>query len=583
MRIGVNMAFDGVTIANIVYELNNTIKGGRLYKIAQPEDDEVLLTVKTANGQYRLVLSSNASLPLAYLTDDNKVSPATAPNFCMLLRKHLNNGRIVSISQPDFERIIRIEVEHLDELGDLCSRYLICEFMGKHSNIILVDDKNIILDSIKHVSAQMSSVREVLPGRQYFITNTSDKHNPLECCDYNTFASQVLSQPESCVKALCKAYTGISTVMAEEIIHRSGIDSSIPANCLANAQLLYNTFISIMDDIKMCRFTPCIAFVNGLPREFAAVGLTIYAGLEYTYSSISEVIRTYYEQKETATRIHQKSTDMRKIVTTHLERSYKKLDIQERQLKDTKKRDQYRIYGELINTYGYGAEEGSTKLHVLNYYTNEEIDIPLDGTLTATENANRYFARYNKLKRTYEAGIRLVEEIHGEIDYLESIMTALAISTTENDLANIKEELIQTGFIKRSSKTKGHMKLNNKPLHYISSDGFDIYVGKNNIQNDELTFKLATGNDWWFHAKQMPGSHVVLKQDGREVPDRAFEEAAALAAYYSKGREQGRVEIDYVLKKEVKKPAGSKPGFVVYYTNYSLVATADIAGLKLEC
>lgn len=574
------MAFDGITIANIVHDLNNTILGGRLYKIAEPENDELLLTIKANSGQYRLVLSANASLPLAYMTKDNKPSPQLAPNFVMFLRKHINNGRIISITQPAFERIIDIEIEHLDELGDLCRKHLITEFMGKHSNIILCDDNNTILDSIKHVSAQISSVREVLPGREYFIPNTSNKHNPMNM-DFNTFNENILSQPKTTAKALSSAYTGISTCISEEVCHRAHIDSAKPANCLSSAEsiALFEAFKAIIDDVANGSFSPNIVYYNGAPADFAAISLTMYDKSE-SYTSISECLIGYYHEKEVRTRIHQKSTDIRRIITTHLERSYKKLDIQEKQLKDTEKRDKYRVYGELINTYGYNIESGAKSFTALNYYTNEEISIPLDDTLTPIENANKYFARYNKLKRTYEAGVRLIEEIKDEIMYLESIINALDIATTENDLNNIKEELIITGYIKKNSKSKSKDNKNNKPLHYISSDGFDMYVGKNNLQNDELTFKFASNSDWWFHAKQIPGSHVIVKTNGKELPDRTFEEAAALAAYYSKGRDLDKVEVDYVLKKEVKKPAAAKPGFVVYYTNYSLIAIADIKGIK---
>lgn len=575
------MAFDGITIANIVHDLNNTILGGRLYKIAQPENDELLLTVKTSSGQFRVVLSSNASLPLAYITEENKPSPATAPNFVMLLRKHINNGRIISITQPSFERIIDIEIEHLDELGDLCRRHLITEFMGKHSNIILCDDKNNILDSIKHVSAQMSSIREVLPGRTYFIPNTADKHNPLDT-SYERFSSSVLMCPKPLSKALCQTYTGISTCIAEEICFRAGIDSSKPANCLTDIekQRSFSSLEDIIQSVNEGRFFPNIVYDNGNPSDFAAIPLTMYDN-STPYESISKCLIAYYHEKDVRTRIHQKSTDIRRIVTTHLERSYKKLDIQEKQLRDTEKRDKYRIYGELINTYGYDITPGAKQFNALNYYTNEEVTIPLDETLTPIENANKYFARYNKLKRTYEAGTRLIAEIKEEIMYLESIINAIDIATTENDLNNIKDELALTGYIRKTVRSKNKGNTHNKPMHYVSSDGFDIYVGKNNIQNDELTFKFANGGDWWFHAKQMPGSHVIVKTEGRELPDKTFEEAAALAAYYSKGRELEKVEVDYVLKKEVKKPAGAKPGFVVYYTNYSLIALADITGIKL--
>lgn len=573
------MAFDGITISSIVNELNDTINGGRLYKISQPEADEIMLTIKTQSGQYRLVLSANASLPLAYLTDDNKPSPATAPNFCMLLRKHLNNGRIISITQPKFERVIDIVAEHLNELGDLCRKHIIAEFMGKHSNIILCDDNNTILDSIKHISAQTSSVREVLPGRPYFIPNTSDKINPLEA-DRKHFDETVFSKPVPVVKALLSSYTGISTCIAEELAYRAGVDGGHPANCLDEPMkdALYNVFDALMSDVRNGIYHPDMVTDNGVPAEFAAVKLSMYDN-HTEYDSISRLIIDYYRQKEIATRIHQKSVDIRRIVTTHLERAYKKLDIQEKQIRDTEKKDKYRIYGELLTTYAYSIPAGSKEYEALNYYDNTTIKIPLDNTLTPIENANKYFARYNKLKRTYEAGIRLIQEITEEISYLESIINAIEISVTEADLANIKEELIETGYIKRTVKGK-HKITANKPMHFVSSDGFDIYVGKNNMQNDELTFKIGNGNDWWFHAKQMPGSHVLLKTDGKEVPDRTFEEAASLAAYYSKGREQEKVEVDYVLKKEVKKPAGAKPGFVVYYTNYSMIADTDIKDIK---
>ena len=361
------MAFDGITIANIVHDLNNTILGGRLYKIAEPENDELLLTIKANSGQYRLVLSANASLPLAYMTKDNKPSPQLAPNFVMFLRKHINNGRIISITQPAFERIIDIEIEHLDELGDLCRKHLITEFMGKHSNIILCDDNNTILDSIKHVSAQISSVREVLPGREYFIPNTSNKHNPMNM-DFNTFNENILSQPKTTAKALSSAYTGISTCISEEVCHRAHIDSAKPANCLSSAEsiALFEAFKSIIDDVANGSFSPNIVYDNGAPADFAAISLTMYDKSE-SYTSISECLIGYYHEKEVRTRIHQKSTDIRRIITTHLERSYKKLDIQEKQLKDTEKRDKYRVYGELINTYGYNIESGAKSFTALNY------------------------------------------------------------------------------------------------------------------------------------------------------------------------------------------------------------------------
>ena len=272
--------------------------------------------------------------------------------------------------------------------------------------------------------------------------------------------------------------------------------------------------------------------------------------------------------------------DLRKIVTTILDRSRKKYDLQKKQLKDTEKREKYKIYGELIHTYGYGLKANSKTLEAFNYYTNENISIPLDPQLTAQENALKYFNKYNKLKRTYEALTDLIEETHEEIIHLESISTSLDIAVSEDDLTQIKEELIQYGYMKKRPAGKKE-KIKSEPFHYLSSDGYHMYVGKNNFQNEELTFKFAVGNDWWFHAKGIPGSHVVVKTNGDELPDRTFEEAGRLAAYYSKGRENEKVEIDYLEKKNVKKPNGSKPGFVIYYTNYSLVASPDISEISL--
>ncbi|MDE7039131.1 MAG: NFACT family protein, partial [Lachnospiraceae bacterium] len=297
------------------------------------------------------------------------------------------------------------------------------------------------------------------------------------------------------------------------------------------------------------------------------------------FDSISQVLKNYYATRNTLTRIRQKSTDLRHVVQTALERNRKKHDLQSRQLKDTENREKYKIYGELINIYGYGLPAGSKELNALNYYTDQEITIPLDPTLTPQENSQKYFAKYNKQKRTFEALTELIQATGDDIRYLESISNALDIAMNEADLAQIKEELIQSGYIRRKY-TKKKVKLTSKPMHYISSDGYHMYVGKNNLQNDELTFSFASGNDWWFHAKNAPGSHVIVKSGGAELPDRVFEEAGRLAAYYSKSRGSDKVEIDYVEKKHVKKPNGAKPGFVVYYTNYSLVIDSDISALQ---
>ncbi len=576
------MALDGIVISNIVEELNQTILNGRISKIAQPEFDELLLTIKNNKTQYKLLLSAGASLPLIYLTQESKVNPMTAPNFCMLLRKHLNGGKIISITQPNLERIIHFEIEHLNDMGDLCQKFLTIELMGKHSNIIFRDD-NLIIDSIKHVSSQMSSVREVLPGRSYFIPDTQEKFNPLILKE-DTFYDKILSKPMPLSQAIYKSLTGISPIIAEEICYETNLDSAVPANTLSEVERvhLYHAFQNVIDKIKKKEYSPIIFYKEREPIEFSSLPLTIYQEFSSkTYSSISQVLETYYASKNTLTRIRQKSSDLRKIVQTALERNRKKYDLQLKQLKDTEKRDDYKLYGELLYTYGYNIKEGAKELEAFNYYDNNTlIKIPLDPDLSAQENAKRYFDKYGKLKRTYEALSEYSKETKEEITHLESIATALDIALLEEDLQEIKEELIEYGYIRRKYTAK-KQKITSKPFHYLSSDGFHIYVGKNNFQNEDITFQLATGNDWWFHAKGIPGSHVIVKTQGKDLPDKTFEEAARLAAFYSKGRGNEKVEIDYTERKNIKKVAGAKPGFVIYHTNYSMLVSPDIQNITL--
>lgn len=576
------MAFDGITIANIVTELNQTITGGKINKIAQPENDELIITIKNQRKQYRLFLSASASLPLIYLTETNKPSPLTAPNFCMLLRKHIGSGKIIAIEQPGMERIIRFTIEHLNELGDLCTKYLIVEIMGKHSNIIFCNEEDQIIDSIKHVSAHMSSVREVLPGRPYFIPETQSKLNPFVLTE-EIFQEKIFPRPVNVAKAIYTSITGISPLMAEEVCYRAGIDGGIPTDGLEDVERVHlaHTFLRMADDIRDGHFEPNIIYKGKEPVEFACFPLSQYQDYRaVSYPSIFPVLETYYAEKNIVTKMRQKTVDLRKIVQNALERNVKKYQLQQKQLKDTEKKEKYRVWGELLNTYGYEVEPGAKSMEALNYYTNEMIQIPLDETMTPQENAKKYFDKYSKLKRTKEALDTLLQETGDEIKHLESIAASLDIASSEEDLVQIKEEMMEYGYVKRKNTGGKKVKVTSRPYHYISSDGYDIYVGKNNFQNDELSFKFASGNDWWFHAKGQPGSHVIVKSKNEELPDRTFEEAGKLAAYYSKGRQAPKVEIDYTQKKNLRKPTGGKPGFVVYYTNYSLLIEPDITGLQ---
>ena len=575
------MAFDGICVAALKAEFKNKLTTGRITKIAQPEKDEILLTIKTFEGQFRLQISANSSLPLIHLTQNNKPSPLTAPNFCMLLRKHISNGVIEEINQPSLERIIDFKIRHLDELGDVQYKHLYVELMGKHSNIIFTDDEDNIIDSIKHITSFMSSVRQVLPGRKYFIPNTNDKLNPLDT-DKDEFSNTVFAKAIPLSKAIYTSYTGISPVIAEEICYRANLDSSRGANTFEHGDqnIVWINFYEIMNNIANNNFTPTMYEINDIPKEFAGITLKSYSDAkEVSYDGMSMLVNDFYSKRDLANRMRTKSVDLRKIVTNALERNNKKYNIQLKQLKDADKKDKYKVYGDILTAYGYDIPPNSKEYHTTDFYSGKEITIPLDPTLSPIENAKKFFNKYAKLKRTQEALNVMVKETKQNIDYLESIEVAIDIATSEDDLTAIKEELSKSGFIKKQSRGKKNKPKSN-PLHFVSSDGYDIYVGKNNTQNEYITFTLATGNDWWFHAKGVPGSHVIVKANNSELPDRVFEEAASLAAYFSKGSNQDKVEIDYIQKKHIKKVAGAMPGFVIYHTNYSMTAKPTTNNLE---
>ena len=591
------MAFDGLCIRALKTEFEEKLIGGRIYKIYQPEADELLLVVKNRMGEEnitaRLVLSVNAGLPMMYLTEETKENPTTAPGFCMLLRKHIGNGRIVEITQPGLERILEFKIEHLDELGDLRTKRLVVEIMGKHSNIIFVDDGNMIVDSIKHISHMVSSVREVLPGRAYVYPPGQEKADPLTLDD-NYYVNHVLTEPLPVAKAIYTRLTGISPVMAQELCYRAGVDGDASTAALtANAkEQLLRVTKEMLFQVKEGGFTPCIAYDGYMPLEFSSCLLTMY-GEECAYPlskeakgyylspSMSDAVIKYYRSKSVSSRMKQHSQDLRRLVQNAVERTAKKLDLMESQKKSTKKREMYRIYGELLNAFGYSAKPGAGEITVENYYDdNKLLTIPLDKELSAVENAKRYFNRYNKLKRTYEATIKLTEETREELSYLLSVQNSLELAETLDDIRDIKRELAESGYLRgKGEKVKRQEK--SKPLHFISSDGYHMYVGKNNYQNDELSFKVAAAGDLWFHAKQMPGSHVIVKTEGAsEIPDSTYEEAARLAAFYSSGKTAPKVEVDYTEKRNLKKPPGAKPGYVIYHTNYSMIARPEIHGIQ---
>lgn len=572
------MAFDGIVISNLSYELNTNLVGGRISKISMPEENELIFTVKNNAKTYRLLISASASLPLVYLTDVNKPAPKVAPAFLMLLRKYIGTAKITDIFQMGLERILCFKLEHLNELGDLSHKCMYVEIMGKHSNIIFTDENNKIIDSIKRISANMSSLREVLPGREYFLPDELKKKDLLNT-ELEEFTEILKSKEYALSKSIYMNFAGISPLIAEEIVLRASLSSQAPSTSLSELEYthLFHTIKNLLDDINAHNFSPNIVYRKEEALEFSSVELFSYNGEEYkkySYDSVSKMLYDFYSSREAFVLNRQKSSDLRRIVNTALERASKKYDLQEKQLQDADKKDIYRVYGDLLNTYGYSLKGGESSFTTENFYDdNKEITIPLDKNKSAKENAKKYYDKYAKLSRTTKALSEEIVNTKNDIEHLLSIQTALDVSSDDESLSQIRQELVDFGYIKKHSSGK-QKKSTSHPYHYISTDGYDIYVGKNNYQNEELTFKVATGNDWWFHAKGIPGSHVILKSNNEEdLPDRVYEEAAALAAFYSKAKDSEKVEVDYIQKKNIKKVAGAAPGFVIYHSNWSMVAT----------
>ena len=580
------MAFDGITVSAIKAEIEDKILGGRIDKVYQPEKDEIILGIRSMGQAYKLLLTSNASNPKFHFTQTNPSNPMTPPLFCMVMRKHLQSGKIIKIEQPDFDRILNIYVESLNELGDYSVKKLVLEIMGRHSNIILTDENNSILDCIKHIGHDTSSVREVLPGREYTLPPSQGKINTLEL-DNNNFNEVLENNPSFEIQSVIyKNYTGISPIAASEICYRANVNGSTPVEALTDIQkeIVFNKFAELVEDIKANRFYPeSITNEKGKTIDFSPIEMTQFNGLEIKkYTSISELIESFYANRDFAYRIGQKTQDLRKLITQNIERCIRKKDIQMQTLRSIKNRDELRLKGELLTANIYSIKKGMTTVELPNYYSeNQElVAIELDSNKTPSENAQKYYKAYNKAKRTFEALKDQIKSNDEELAYLESVLTSVNNCTDEQDVKEIRRELREEGYVKKVKNQKDKSKKHSVPLHFISQDGFDIYVGKNNIQNDELTLKFARPRDIWMHTKNIPGSHVIIVANGQTIPDTTLNEGAMLSAFYSKAKNSSKVPVDYTEKKNVKKPNGSKPGFVIYETNKTAYITTSEEEIK---
>lgn len=582
------MALDGLTLANVVHELSDKLIDGRIDKIYQIEKDDLLISIRSNRTAYKLLLTANSNYPRLHLTDLIKNPQSEPPMFCMMLRKHLGGGRILKIEQPDCERIVVLSVEATNELGDKEIKKLVIEIMGRHSNIILLKEDATIIDSIKHISFDKSSVREILPGRTYTRPPSGEKINPL-MVQKSDFINTIKTKNLPVFKTLYMSFNGLSPIVAHEIVHLAGLSSDTLILDLTTDALeaLFKSFDEVMSRVRKGDFMPTLFLdEKRLPTEFYAFPLSLYkdAALK-SYDSISEVLDYYYFEKSTRFNVGQKTADIKKLIHNFIERAVRKQHIQEKALEDAEHKDLYKIYGELLTAYSHQVAPKSDHFTTLNYYTEpyEDITIPLDPHKSAIQNAQIYFKLYNKAKRTEIAATEQLLIIEEDLKYLQSVLLSLDFLETKEDIVGLRSELIDMGYLKKRkgiSPKKGNKKT--LPyLHFKTTSGHDVYVGKNNYQNDELTMKFASSNDMWLHIKDGPGSHVIIKSiQGETFLEETLLEAAQLAAFYSSGKHSSKVPIDYTLKKNVKKVPNSKPGMVIYTQFKTFYITPDESFIK---
>lgn len=581
------MSFDGIVTRSVVDELRSALLGGRISKIYQQEKDEILMQVYNKGSNHKLLISANSSNSRVYLTDHSKKNPETPPTFCMLLRKHLSSGIILNIEQYDMDRIILMDVSAIDELGLATENRIIIEIMGKHSNIILVNKSNgKIMDSIKRVGSDMSRVRQILPGLVYEYPPGQNKKNPLDTNKEEFMA--LLDMDKKGIhlnKFFYFNYTGLSPLISREICFRANLDIDRPLGSIDKDQIedLYLAFENIISQIKNHNYNP-LSIYNDKEEllAFYCLDLDQFGPSKKDFHpSISNVLDNAFRRRDIDDRINQKSQSMRKTIQGRLDRTTNKLSKQKEELLFSKDREKYKIYGDLISANIHLIPKGVDHIELDNFYDENlaKLDIPLDIKVSPVINAQRYYKKYSKLKTAENLLLKQIPETEKEILYLENVLVSIDNSSEVEELDEIKEELIKEGYLKDNSRNKKNRKNKaeklSSPYHYISSDGFSIYVGKNNRQNEKLTLKTAHRDDIWLHVQNMPGSHVLIVKENKEIPATTLEEAGILAAYYSKAKNSNNVPVDYTERKNVKKQANSKPGMVIYNNFNTIIVNPD--------
>ncbi|MDU1442865.1 MAG: NFACT RNA binding domain-containing protein [Clostridium cochlearium] len=571
------MALDGIFLYTTLEELKNTILNSKISKINQPEKDEIIFSLKKDKDSYKLLISASSVYPRIHLTDINKKNPMKPPMFCMVLRKYLSNSKITSIYQLQLDRVVFIDFQGKDELGFEKTYTLIIEIMGRHSNISLVEKNNyIILDSIKHITPEINSIRTLLPGLKFILPPESNKLNPLNYT-YENFEKFIL---ENNIKLnntfISKVFMGVSNQLSKEIINSLNTELS-----LENLKNIYKEIELFFNKVNNKDFSFFITLEDNNLKDFFPINLpSLEEDNKKYFSSPSKTLEYYYSEKDKSDRLNNKSSSLLKLVNNNLERCHKKMELLKDNLEKCKKAYKYRIYGELLTANIYNIKQGDESIDVVNYYSedSEIINIKLDPTKTPSANIQNYFKRYSKLKKSKEYSLEQIKITEDEILYLNSVLTNIKNTEDYASIEEIKKELMDAHYLKfkknvRKKETKS------KPMHFISSEGIHIYVGKNNIENDYLTLKFADKRDLWFHTKDIPGSHVILKTLG-DFTEKTLNEAANLAAFYSKGRDSSKVPVDYTEVKNVHKPNGAKPGMVIYEKNKTIFITPEKPSLE---
>ena len=577
------MPLDALCLSGVVHELQNALSGAKIDKIYQPGRDEVVLALRAPAGNVKLLLSANPSHPRAHLTQISRENPDKPPMFCMLLRKHLSGARLLELVQPPMERVVDLRLEALDELGDRVERRLVLEAMGRHSNLILLDGEGRIMDCLRRVDSDMSARRQVLPGLFYRLPPAQEKLAP-SSLDRAALESALAAAPEESQadKWLLDTFGGLSPLICRELAFRAGgaTDARLHQMGEGGRSRLLDELEGLLRSVQENSFTPVMLEKEGHPSDFTFQPISQYGPAVscVPFPSFSALLDRFYEQRENQERVHQRGQDLIRSVTNARDRAARKIGLQEQELAATRDRERLRQFGDIITSNLHAMEKGMSRLTAADFYDPEcpQIHIPLDPLLTPQQNAAKYYKEYNKAKTAEEMLTIQLEKGRRELDYLNSVLEAIALAEGERDLQEIRQELTDTGYLRRPSKARDRGKrVASKPMEFRSSSGLRISVGKNNTQNDLLTTKQAFKSDLWFHTQKIHGSHVILWTEGGQPDLTSIQEAAQLAAWFSQGRASGKVAVDYTPVKYVKKPGGARPGMVVYTTYETAYVAPD--------